>query len=552
MREERLLELLDAHLDGALDAVGRGELEAELTVSADARRIYWEYAAQHALIREALLEERGARSAAPHAAVSRRIFRRSGSRWLAVSAAAAGILVACCLAFLLQKHPLQTGPVALSNHGSTPVEHRLADGTRLVLSPGARLVALGADRERGIRQIIRLESREIEVEAPHAADGQIACRVETPDGLWVETRGTTFKVARAFENEMGAKSPEAPVGAASAPILMIAVIEGMICAGRGEELRTEVASGGSAEIRILNEHFKERRAYWLRVTLENPAPRPAAEMIELARAFAELEDREDTRTACRKLLAAEDPDGDSMVLVDSSVASFETLSAAVRGAAFPTLKSIQDCRARLEAIRTAFFGRAGEAQPVRNYEEACRLTAEFLKAYPQYDVDANGQPGAARSALEALGREAEHRIMLLEAHRLMSTSCLALAFAARRDGKAENAEALFREGFRSADSAAKHLPRDGELAMTSARCLLGTGGKDEAARAYDIFVKLRQGTEGDERWWRATAGVVECLLILGKDDEARAIVRPLIMVSTAKTYGKYWLELPEIAKKLGV
>jgi hypothetical protein len=56
MSPARLLELIDAHLDNNLDDSGRADLQAELTASPVACRLFWERAQQHALLAELLAE----------------------------------------------------------------------------------------------------------------------------------------------------------------------------------------------------------------------------------------------------------------------------------------------------------------------------------------------------------------------------------------------------------------------------------------------------------------------------------------------------------------
>ncbi len=56
---DRLLELLDAYLENRLDEVEAGELRDQLRVSPEARRLFWEYVEQHALLEDVLGEVRG-------------------------------------------------------------------------------------------------------------------------------------------------------------------------------------------------------------------------------------------------------------------------------------------------------------------------------------------------------------------------------------------------------------------------------------------------------------------------------------------------------------
>ena len=49
MDRARLFELFDAYLDQRLDEASRAALNAEILGSTETRRLFWEYAQQHAL-----------------------------------------------------------------------------------------------------------------------------------------------------------------------------------------------------------------------------------------------------------------------------------------------------------------------------------------------------------------------------------------------------------------------------------------------------------------------------------------------------------------------
>jgi ferric-dicitrate binding protein FerR (iron transport regulator) len=59
MTDDRLLALLEAHLEGRLTPVEADDLRAELRASPRARQRYWEYVEQHVLIEDILSESRG-------------------------------------------------------------------------------------------------------------------------------------------------------------------------------------------------------------------------------------------------------------------------------------------------------------------------------------------------------------------------------------------------------------------------------------------------------------------------------------------------------------
>ena len=60
MRDDRLLDLLDAHLEGRLTSAEADELRYALRCSPQARELYWAYVEQHALLEDVLAEARGA------------------------------------------------------------------------------------------------------------------------------------------------------------------------------------------------------------------------------------------------------------------------------------------------------------------------------------------------------------------------------------------------------------------------------------------------------------------------------------------------------------
>jgi WD40 repeat protein/ferric-dicitrate binding protein FerR (iron transport regulator) len=131
----RLLELFDAYLDRRLDEAGWAAVNAELAGSAESRRLFWEYAHQHALLAELLAEARGRRLAEQETCAScspsltpiplLRSNGRSGglpprrrraARWLAGMAAA--VLAAVVLAGLW--------PRGSDSQRPTPAEEPLA------------------------------------------------------------------------------------------------------------------------------------------------------------------------------------------------------------------------------------------------------------------------------------------------------------------------------------------------------------------------------------------------------------------------------------------
>lgn len=117
MTPDRLLELLDAYLEGRLSDPDRAALGAELVASPQARRLFWECAQQHALLAEVVAEARGRRLAreeldllSPPA--PRRLALAVAVSW--VAALAALVLLAASITWLLHTppSPLEPDPLA--------------------------------------------------------------------------------------------------------------------------------------------------------------------------------------------------------------------------------------------------------------------------------------------------------------------------------------------------------------------------------------------------------------------------------------------------------
>ncbi|HOX06140.1 MAG TPA: FecR domain-containing protein [Planctomycetota bacterium] len=165
------------------------------------------------------------------------------------AAAAALIVVSGLFAFGV----LPSGNVTIKEFGNTTDRVRsktLADGTRLAIAPGAKLVAAGRDSARKVRQVIKLESGEVEVRAPKAVAGEVACRVETPEGLWVETVGTVFRVTRAWENERGERNVDkSKLAGVLTAVLLVAVTEGEVRTGNAIAEEARVAVGSSVVVK---------------------------------------------------------------------------------------------------------------------------------------------------------------------------------------------------------------------------------------------------------------------------------------------------------------
>ena len=73
--------------------------------------------------------------------------------------------------------------------------------------------------------------------------------METEDGLWVETMGTFFKVARTYENEQKERNVnKSKLAGLVAAVLAVAVIEGEVRTGNAQAAEHRVAAGGKSEV----------------------------------------------------------------------------------------------------------------------------------------------------------------------------------------------------------------------------------------------------------------------------------------------------------------
>jgi hypothetical protein len=104
MDQERILSLLESYLENCLTAEDRAELQRLLLASPQARRLFWEYLHQHALLGELQAETRGRRLALDERTAASRLAtlpsrrRLVRARWLALGAAA--VLLTLSLLFL--------------------------------------------------------------------------------------------------------------------------------------------------------------------------------------------------------------------------------------------------------------------------------------------------------------------------------------------------------------------------------------------------------------------------------------------------------------------
>ncbi len=128
MNPDRLDELVDAHVDGALTPEERAELETLLKDSADARRAFWEGIHRHVMIGDLLEEARGRDLARESLPARRRpskhriralAARKSNTAWIFAAAAAALVALAAVIA---TNRPSVPPPVAFEPAAEIPAE----------------------------------------------------------------------------------------------------------------------------------------------------------------------------------------------------------------------------------------------------------------------------------------------------------------------------------------------------------------------------------------------------------------------------------------------
>ena len=78
MNENRLLELIDAHLDNRQTDAEHAELEAALRDSEQWRQVYWEYTLQHAAVHQVLAEDTASATTREKKSTQRLALRRVG------------------------------------------------------------------------------------------------------------------------------------------------------------------------------------------------------------------------------------------------------------------------------------------------------------------------------------------------------------------------------------------------------------------------------------------------------------------------------------------
>lgn len=145
--QERLFELLDGYLEQRLSEADLAALNAELVTSSEARRLFWAYAHQHALLGELLAEARGVELAAQEQAILPLPQRPRKSAWLRIvgSAVAASLVLALFWVFRPSPGPVvgpigSTGQARLGEvHGEVHVGTSQVAQSGQVVQPGQEI-----------------------------------------------------------------------------------------------------------------------------------------------------------------------------------------------------------------------------------------------------------------------------------------------------------------------------------------------------------------------------------------------------------------------------
>ncbi len=263
------------------------------------------------------------------------------------------------------------------------------------------------------------------------------------------------------------------------------------------------------------------------------AGKPAGRLW-LAEQFLAAGDHFEARKDYRTLLDKFDPDGDGQRLPDGRLLGFDELKDALRKSrGFTSPLELQEAREELEAIGLRCHGRSekkrGQRVIWRAVDQDCagaaRLTEKFLKDHPGYGLGRGGKPGRTRRALVVLKGEMEFRECMLRARIGLLACCAPLGREAQRKGRADEAAEYFGEGLAESAEALRRRPRDAELRLDYAECLLVAARAEAARREY---FRLRRGLEdGGALWWRATRGLHRAHLAAGDRTAARRLLARL-------------------------
>lgn len=262
----------------------------------------------------------------------------------------------------------------------------------------------------------------------------------------------------------------------------------------------------------------------------------------LAQLFFETEQYEQAKYLYEELLKRFDADGDRKGIADDKLISLNELIAALKTTkSINTVELLKAGERRLSEIMAYALGREASKDKItgklipaveKNYPRAMDLVNAFIEDYPDYGLDEKGQAGPARASLEKLRDELAFRLKLVKASNQITTCYVELGKEMRSQDP-EKAKEYFEKGAENARQALKYWPKDADILLMEAVCLLETGQKANIEMAIKKLGVLREGLqEGGPAWWEATRYYVRALKDAGGKDNwelARKIIVDLLL-----------------------
>jgi hypothetical protein len=353
-----------------------------------------------------------------------------------------------------------------------------------------------------------------------------------------ETSGDWFASRKRLETDAGEREKLGKFHISSAVLLANSYQQ--LCARAVDaklvETAQELRGARRKHLRIL------RKSKWVRETIQGK--------LWLAGEFAAHGEYGEARRDYRELLARYDADGNGHDTPDEKLASFATLRSALHRTRGLRAADYAAARGSLGEIDLCLRGGSAEKRKScveRDYARGHKLLAAFLKKYPGFGLSRDGKRGAAHKALLAIKAEMLLRLRLFAARSGLVAICVELARAEQCAGRSGTAARHYAEGLKQVSLALEYRPRDADLLLHRAECLLGTG---EPAKAFRVYRELRAGSrEGGSLWWTATRGVFAALEAEGKLRTARSVL-VLALRGYPREIDKKWPEARKHATRL--
>ncbi len=328
-----------------------------------------------------------------------------------------------------------------------------------------------------------------------------------------EISGDWFASRKRLETDAGERQRLGEHHVSSAALLVNAYQKVAARAAEAKlvEAAHELRAARRKHLRVL------RESKWVFGTIEGK--------LWLAGEFASHGEYSEACRDYRELLARYDADGDGCGTPDGKLANFATLRSALHRARGLRVADYAAARSKLDEIDLCLRGgttkRRGRSVE-RDYARGRKLIDAFIEKYPGFGPSSEGKPNEARKALLALEAEMLLRLRLFAARSGLVTVCVELARAEKRAGRSRTAARHYAEGLKQVGLPLKYRPRDADLLLARAECLLGTGEPAPALRAY---CELRAGSrEGGNLWWAATRGVFAALEAENQLRAARSVL----------------------------